>query len=342
MIGTKFAGQLLSFSSFACRTPCIRHGDAPSPTAGQLSKRPIERLRTYIKTALEKTLIVAGAPQLARSLTPRSTTILAYHNVVPDGSGHGDPSLHIPLRAFCAQLDELTRTHDVVPLGEALSAPGRRRRAVITFDDAYRGAVLCAVDELARRRLPATIFVAPGSLGGDFWWDVLRDEIGGTISEEWRTAVLNGMAGRDDLARVCARENGYEAAQLPPLARIASEAELDEAVMRHPGLTLGSHSWSHPNLTRLDAEELMLELTRPLEWLRSRFASVVPWIAYPYGLGSAAVSQAAAQAGYTGGLMVAGGRIRAPTDPFAVPRLNIPAGVSQEGFILRLSGVLRA
>ncbi len=71
-------------------------------------------------------------------------------------------------------LDDLAELADVVALEEMLNppavsgerpAPSRRPRVAVTFDDAYRGAVTIAQDELTRHGFPSTLFVAPGLLG---------------------------------------------------------------------------------------------------------------------------------------------------------------------------------
>jgi peptidoglycan/xylan/chitin deacetylase (PgdA/CDA1 family) len=108
-----------------------------------------------------------------------------------------------------------------------------------------------------------------------------------------------------------------------------------------PGITLASHTWSHPNLAALAAAELEDELQRPLAWLRERFTGVLPFISYPYGLSSPAVERAAADAGYEAALRIDGGWLRdGSVNRYAIPRLNVPSGISDAGFRLRCSGVL--
>src|SRR5690606_40922240 len=85
--------------------------------------------------------------------------------VPPEDAGQGDTSLHLPLPRFIQQIERVARTHEIVDLETTLSGPGHRPRAVLTFDDAYRGAVTLALPELRKRGLPATVFVAPALLG---------------------------------------------------------------------------------------------------------------------------------------------------------------------------------
>jgi peptidoglycan/xylan/chitin deacetylase (PgdA/CDA1 family) len=285
----------------------------------------------------------SGAAALRRRTRAGELLVLAYHNIVPDGATIvGDRSLHLPQAQFCAQLDTLARTHDVVPIADAVLgvAPQRGRPlAAITFDDAYRGAVTVGVDELRARGLPATIFVTPAFLGGRaFWWDVVADPVRG-LDDGTRARALHEYRGQTDDVVAAMDASGADA-RVPAHARGASIAEL-EAALDYVGLTLGAHTWSHPNLTRMNADELRHELVEPRMWLARYEERALPIVSYPYGLANSAVHAAAREAGYAAGLMIDGGWVAPPPrDTFAIPRLNIPAGVSRDGFVLRTAGLL--
>ena len=71
-----------------------------------------------------------------------------------------------------------------------------------------------------------------------------------------------------------------------------------------------------------------------------RFAGVLPWLTYPYGLYSAATERAVERAGYAGAFRVDGGWMSSTSDRrYALPRLNVPAGMSIDGFKMRLAGL---
>ncbi len=154
-----------------------------------------------------------------------------------------------------------------------------------------------------------------------------------------RQTALAELGGIDDAIRQWAREHGVREQPLPLHATCACERELREAASR-PGITLASHSWSHPNLSRLTGSELEDEIRRPLEWLRERFPGVIPWLAYPYGRVSQEAEEATAAAGYDGALRGGGGLWpQKPQDMFSLPRVNVPAGVSLNRFALRAAGL---
>jgi peptidoglycan/xylan/chitin deacetylase (PgdA/CDA1 family) len=72
--------------------------------------------------------------------------------------------------------------------------------------------------------------------------------------------------------------------------------ELREAARR--GVTLASHTISHPRLTECDDVQLHYELHNSLETLRSRAEKVCPALAYPAGAYGPREMQAASHAGY--------------------------------------------
>lgn len=301
-------------------------------------------VRTLAKKLVESLLVGSGLARLGSSLRRRDRLILCYHNVLPDGEAAlGDASLHLSGQVFLHQLDMLTDVAEVVALEDLFRPAGAstRPRVAITFDDAYRGAVTTAVPALAARNLPATMFIAPGFVpDGAFWWDLVEPE--GPV-EGWRDSMLTTCAGDGQKVRLLAQERSWSERVLPSCIRVASEAELSEALELHEGLRFGSHSWSHPNLTRVGPDRLGEELRRSLEWIESRFppARVSRWLSYPYGLANDAVMRAASAAGYSGGLLVSGGWLgRAAAGGFAVPRFNVPAGLSAQGFRIRLGGIL--
>jgi len=297
-----------------------------------------------LKRALEHLLVAGGVTDMAHRFGRSRRLILAYHNVTPHGAtSAGETSLHVGQAAFAEQLESLAQVARVVELDRILDpAPGRDRaiHVAITFDDAYRGAVTAGVEELVQRALPATIFAAPALLGDrPMWWDALAQAGGGQIPPDVRQEALDSCAGRKHEVLRWADSHGFRLADMPPHARTATESELQRAVCL-PGISVGSHSWSHPNLSRLDAASLAEELTRSKSWLESRYASFVPWLAYPYGVSSAAAERAAEAAGYVGAVRMDGGPLRAGGIlRYRLPRLNVPAGLSSNGFRLRLAGI---
>jgi peptidoglycan/xylan/chitin deacetylase (PgdA/CDA1 family) len=239
-------------------------------------------------------------------------------------------------------LDMLVAEADVAALDRIDELGDERPRVAITIDDAYRGAVDAGVRELATRFLPATIFVAPGRLNNHvFWWDALSHQTA-TLDEKLRSHALCELRGQDERIRAWAARAAIPTCdELPAYAQTATCGEL-AAALRFPGITLGSHTWSHPNLASLGIDEVLAEVRGSREWLRAEFGDgVIDWFAYPYGLESVQARLAVADAYYAGALRIDGGWHR-PTDvsAFARPRFSIAAGLSVAGLRARLQGAL--
>lgn len=301
-------------------------------------------MNVLLKRSAEFLLVRSGLLRAARAHRRLDTLVLAYHNIVPRGeTACGDGSLHLAQQQFGEQLDVLASTHTVVPLARMLEPhePSRRPRVVITFDDAYQGALTAGLEELQRRSLPATFFIAPAFVGGrTFWWDELAAARGGVLSDRIRRYCIEELAGRhDDIVRWAAQA-GFRAAVLPAHQAAATEAQLKRAASS-AGVAFAAHSWSHPNLCAISEIELRHELSQALEWLQKRFAATVPWLSYPYGLSSSHTQSVARQAGYRGAFKIDGGWLpSAPQQPFALARTNIPSGLSSRGFAILTSGLL--
>lgn len=304
-------------------------------------------MRDVVKAGAERLLVATGTP--ARRIRRRAsgTVILSYHNVVPRGeTAVGDRSLHIPQARFGAHLDRLLETHDVVPLDAV--EPGSpvgdgRPRAVVTFDDAYVGTVTAGFEELARRKLPATVFVPPGLLGAEgFWWDRLAPG-GEGLAEAARNHALDTLGGRHRDVLDWALAQGMPLADPPAHARPATFPVLARAVASGR-FSLGSHTWTHVNLAGVPLDEALAEMRRGHAWLgqEARGLPVVDWIAYPYGRSTAEVEAAAAEVArwavrVEGGAAEVGGRWVA--GDHRLPRINVPAGLSPDGLTLRLAGL---
>ena len=302
-------------------------------------------MRSLLKHTAERALSSPLAAAFARTRVRHSCLVLAYHGIVPEGGAAvGDRSLFVRYRDFVRQLDCLREMAAVVPLSDIDTDLGARPRVAITFDDAYAGAVSEGVRALVQRSLPATIFVAPGRLGGQiFWWDALAQP-GVALDESVRSSALHQLRGAEEQVRSWAIEERLLVADdLPAYARSATIDQLREAVSG-AGITVASHSWSHANLAALPYSEIAAELEQSRDWLRREFGEkAVPWLAYPYGLDSPEVHRAAEVAGYRGGFRIGGGWHRTPVAAgFARPRLNVPADLTLAGFKARLVGALKS
>ena len=274
-----------------------------------------------------------GAPALARRLR-KAGLILCYHNVWPARSSAptGDASVHLPLDRFAEQVRWLARHYEIVPLRECVDRLASRRSlrglAAITFDDGYAGVFEYAWPLLLELGLPATVFIvadAPATRD-PFWWDhpVAAHGVTPARREYWLTEMRGDRKGI---------VSAFSAVTAPPLSSSHEPADW-ETIGRaaDAGCALGIHSASHRTLTELKDAELEREIVSSWKAVRDRTGVRAEFFAYPYGRWDARVRDAVRSAGYGGAVTLDYGLVSAAADPWALPRINVPASITQPAF----------
>lgn len=119
-----------------------------------------------MKRFLFALLYATRALSLVSWLNRRRVTILCYHSVLAtkEPARHDPYKQHIPLGLFLDHLNYLQSNHRIVSLTEFVKARRENRRlpdysVVLTFDDGFEDFFSVAAPRLARRKLPATVFV---------------------------------------------------------------------------------------------------------------------------------------------------------------------------------------
>lgn len=284
-------------------------------------------IRSHLRDIAEHALVRAP-----RRSHPGDRLVLAYHNVVPvDTVVTGDRSLHLLAGEFAQQLLIARQEATLVSLEELLVAPPTQheRLIAVTFDDAYRSALLLGLPLCADAGVSATVFVAPGLLGSIPPWDNAADR--GEWSDSDRHQFLWTERG---LRAADASWSGSEA------LRIGTESDLQRA-MAIGDHRVANHTFHHPNLGSLSAAEVADEVKLTQRWLFERFPErSLPYLAYPFGIPPRDVTALAESSSVEYAFMVAGGwaGTARPSNRFLHPRWNVPAGISHNGFRLRLRG----
>lgn len=229
--------------------------------------------------------------------------ILCYHAV----SDRWPADLSVTPAAFEKQLRGLQRSgYQAITLSEVRTA--RPEKAlVVTFDDGYLSTYTEAAPILARLRMPATLFVPSDYIGRG------RPMVWPGI-DQWLDSPY-----RDELIPL-----DWEKVQ-----------ELAEA-----GWEIGSHTCSHPKLTRLPETELEREMTASRVTIETALRLPCTTIAYPYGDVDDRVAEAAATAGYQLGVGLPA-RWTPATDPMQLPRVGVYNGQSGLKLSLKTSRLVR-
>jgi peptidoglycan/xylan/chitin deacetylase (PgdA/CDA1 family) len=274
----------------------------------------------------------------ARSSGRGVAVALVYHRV---GDPAGDPRRELVpalgAELFAAQVRHLASSHRLVVVSELLAAAHDRRRGerfpvAITFDDDLSSHVDAAAPILSAAGATATFFVSGASLHGPhrFWWERLQ----AAVDDDLDLSAL----GLDPVpSKRTIHEAGVEIQSLPPHARDALDARLEELVGPDPpqsglradalrrlaahGVEIGFHTRRHYVLPALDDEEL----TEAMRDGRSELEDVVGplrTISYPHGLADARVAAAARTAGFEAGFTGFGGPVVEHSDSLLVARLS--------------------
>lgn len=338
-----------------------------------MQSTPPPNSRKSKRQLLAETLQRFGLPGALRPLHDRGRRpliVLGYHRIQDlhqPRSQPLDPDLvsATPVE-FAWQMQHLRQNHEVVSLEQVVQhldgGTALPRRAVaVTFDDGFTDTYHTAFPILREYGIPAALFVTTDYLGsGDVFWFERVAQIVMTVPVRWlqlgdeRLPVQDDEAARHaDLRRVLAvlkrmpkarREelvSGWTAGhpdpgQLSPTDDTRSIDWSQLLTLAASGISIGSHTVSHPNLALLNAEERLQELVESRQRLTAALSRRVDTVAYPIGTEDAFNSEVAAsarEAGYQLGLTyLRGVNWQGSFDRLALKRLSIGPHITREWF----------
>jgi peptidoglycan/xylan/chitin deacetylase (PgdA/CDA1 family) len=211
--------------------------------------------------------------------------VLCYHAVSPSW----EVELSVTPDALEQQLRQFARSGwTFTTFTDAVKRPPDGRTLAITFDDAFASVTRYAAPILARFGVPATLFVPT------------------TYMEDGRQLAWPGV------------EHWQRTEHAHELAAMTWD---DVAQLAEAGWEIGSHTRTHPYLTRLSDEELDEELARSRAECGERLGRPCVSIAYPYGDVDERVAERAAAAGYEAGASLSS-RL-ANLGPYRWPRTGV-------------------
>ena len=304
---------------------------------GRSSGRTRTPMRVETRTRVDAVLRWTPAQPVFHWRAGRSLAVLAYHDV-------RDPE------RFAAQLDHLRRTAHPVDLTDVVgAADGRglpRRAVLVTFDDGHRDVLETAMPLLRERGIPAVSFVVAGLVDTDtpHWWTEVK-----ALVERGGTAAAVAGPSPEDAVRALKR--------VPNARRLAAIAELrasarapaqavpqlttsDLGRLESEGVAIGSHSLTHPCLSRCEPGEIEGEIDRAHEILARAVGHEIESFAYPDGDLDARVERVVRRAGHRAAFLF-DHRLSPPRprNALAISRLRTDAGASLDRFSIILSGL---
>ena len=253
-----------------------------------------------------------GSPALKRYIKIAISCIYfaatrAFHGVTK-ACGRSIPRLLIVLYyhsvpsskrvGFARQMSMLARHGRVVPADWCGETDPRCATVAITFDDAFISVIDNALPELAERGFPCTIFVPSGVLGRKPDWP------------------MEGGADRTEVVVDAARLRG----------------------LRGPLVAIGSHSVSHPRLTRVAPERARAEIVESRAAIAKLIGDSVTLFAFPYGDYDAGVVDICRQEGFRHVFTIVPEPVDLSADPLIRGRVSVDPDDGDLEFFLKMSG----
>lgn len=291
----------------------------------------------------------SGAFDLIRLAHRRLALIVTYHRF----GDHGEDG-RISACAFAEQLEYLTSRYDVVPLAriaESITGPEPLPGlAAITIDDGYRDAYEIAYPLLRRYGAPATLFVPVDFIDRRVWlWtdkarfltrqapphrftakvngDELRIELGDQASRRRAADRINSALkqlpdeAKEEMIERLARALGVKAPKSPP-AEFGPITWAEAREMRANGVEIGSHTMTHPILTRVEDERLKRELRQSKSRIEEVLKIRIEQFCYPNGDYDERVQREVAQTGYRIAVTTVSGLNKRGDDPLTLRRIH--------------------
>jgi len=278
-----------------------------------------------------------------------TVAVLTYHRVNDERDAFFGGT---PVAVFARQMEHVARHYDVVSLEEAVEAirtgSVAGRMAVVTFDDGYRDNYSHAFPVLRTLGIPATIFLATDAIGTGraIWHDrvfsAFRETVCTTLDDFGYGSTMFPLRNVAEKLRAQSRVLDWLRAQdewtrLELIDRLVKRLEVadrrevpglmlawDEVREMHArGIAFGSHSVTHPILSRVRPERLREEIVDSKRCIEQKLGVKIQTFAYPNGRPSdfgEGTKRCLREAGYTCAVTTVAGVNGAGQDVFELRR----------------------
>jgi peptidoglycan/xylan/chitin deacetylase (PgdA/CDA1 family) len=292
-----------------------------------------------------------------RRLNKGGVVILMFHKI-----GNKDDPLALTITPFIFDriLTELNKRSDIVAL-ESLFDQDKNLvvddqvKFAITFDDGYRDNYEKAFPILKKHNVPATIYLSYGHLEGDyyFWYEKLilglqctdhqfidLEDLG---SEKFKLENLKDVNNTVNKLNLWLK-TFTDKDRLEKLKVILSRLEVDNTEenvsamlswkmikeMKENNINFGSHTISHPILSREDEQSIEYELVESKRLLEEKTGQEIEGFAYPNGTAddyNDTVLKYVNKAAYQHACTTIEGINYKGQDPYQLLRINVEPGI---------------
>lgn len=219
--------------------------------------------------------------------------ILTYHRVLPDSIISQDSILNIAVSIsnFRKQIKYLKNNFSILPINNFLrhiNSESKQFKILITFDDGYKDNLDHAFPILKEFNVPAIIYVITKFIGNTSlpWWNKLDDFLRNNSSLKnkkkrfsyvKRVFLLGDQLKIDKQLSLFINKNNKKNNQIflnHKEVKYLSEQKL---------ITIGSHSHSHYNFSRLEDKQAFNEFKISKSILEKIIKKKITHFSYPYG-----------------------------------------------------------
>lgn len=312
------------------------------------------------KQAAELSRRVPGYEVAVRRLRSHAVAILMYHGVVAEPLEVFN-WCQLSLSRFEEQIRFLSQEYEIHPLREIVERirkglPLPERAAVITFDDGYRSVYTAALPVLARCQVPFTVFLVTNLIGSAelIWTDRLFCSLSGAntgainfaeqvfpvASPGQRSATYYTIGAAlkrmDNDGKDMALQQLLQWMPPPVLASAFRTLNWNEIQQLAGGglADFGSHSHTHPILSRCDRERQRREIQQSRDILCEHLG-VCDLFAYPNGREfdyTGETKSLLREGGFHAALTTVHGFNRQRSDLFELHRIGVGADMTQADF----------
>ena len=288
--------------------------------------------RRLAQHALAWLLYRSGALALAkRSLRKRgAVVVLALHRVLDERGWQESHSLkaivvkRTTFEALAARAAASYHCVDASSVWPGQSSP--RAMLAFTFDDGWADNLEHALPALTAHGIPATIFLCTGTTGtlSPFWPERLVAALRQAHPQADEDAIQQVVESfktdepQDVLAGLVSRLSDSAPSD------VDRTLTWDEVLsLRSTGVRFGSHTHSHPILTRVPLDNVAEESRRSRSELEQRLAEPCLGMAYPNGDWSPEVAETVKAQGFRRAFTMQRAAWLRDTNQFAIPRSNV-------------------
>jgi peptidoglycan/xylan/chitin deacetylase (PgdA/CDA1 family) len=302
-------------------------------------------------------------------------TVLAYHRILDfnDNFPFDIDLISATPKQFEDQLKHVSKFYNPIDIESVVECYKSNKKlpknsVLVTFDDGFLDNYSNAFPLLKKYNVPATIFISTDYIGSDstLWFDqlaflILSDDL--NVSEDnplFNFINQDSAVSKRKILETCLEElklvsnkerlnildnlakSNEVLIRKMPCKEFSSTLNWNQVnEMNDSLISFGSHTASHPILTRLNDDEKLLEMTSSKTVIEENLKQTIDTVAYPVGTDSAydeSVVKSTQSAGYELGFTYVSGVNDWPLDqPYKIKRLHVEQYTSTPLFKCMLS-----